>query len=303
MRVLITGANGQLGCELTTVLKAKGNELGEIPGVYFGAEVDAVDRGELDIADDSAVRKWFSEHDPYQVVFNCAAYTDVDGCETDEKAAFRVNAEGPRNLARACASTDAVLVHVSTDYVFPGDEPGSRCEGDPTGPLSAYGRTKLAGERLVLNTAARVHVVRTAWLYGREGHNFVRSMMDLSKHMPSVTVVDDQVGNPTNAADLAFELLRIAQSEEYGLWHATCEGECTWADFAEAIMEEVGESCRVERCTSIQWREMHPGVARRPAFSSLENNHLKQSIGNSMRPWRTALASFVANEVQKVKVG
>lgn len=294
MRILVTGAAGQLGREVVRAVQAMGNELGALPEAYAGAEVHAVDRDGLDIADASAVDAWFGAHGPYDAVFNCAAYTNVDGCEAHEGDARRVNAEGPENLARACASQGAVLVHVSTDYVFSGDEPGARREEDPCVPLSAYGRTKLEGEGRALAANPHTHVVRTAWLYGREGANFVRTMMRLGASHGEVTVVDDQRGNPTNAADLAYALLLIALSDSFGVWHATCEGECSWADFAEAIMGEAGLDCRVSRCTSAEWKAAHPGSADRPAFSGLENGRMKATIGNVMRPWREALASFVA---------
>ena len=296
MKVLVTGANGQLGRELAGLLAAMEGELGNVPAPYRDAEVHAVDRGELDIADAAAVEAWFAARGPYDAVFNCAAYTNVDGCEAHEDDAARVNADGPENLARACTAQGAVLVHVSTDYVFPGDEPGPRRESDPCAPLSAYGRTKLVGEQRALAANPRTHVVRTAWLYGREGGNFVRTMMRLGAQRPEVTVVADQVGNPTNAADLAFELLRIALSDSFGVWHATGEGECSWADFAEAIMAGAGLDCRVARCTSAEWRALHPESAPRPAFSSLENGRLKETIGNDMRPWREALAAFMVRE-------
>lgn len=296
MRALITGAHGQLGRELVYLLTAMKNEAGSAPSAWLNAEVDAVDRDELDISSEIAVDTWFSRHDPYDVVFNCAAYTNVDGCEINEQDAYAVNASGPENLSRACSRTGAVLVHVSTDYVFSGKKPGMRQEDDLCEPVSAYGRTKLAGEQAALALNPRAHVVRTAWLYGHEGKNFAHTMMRLGVENESVTVVCDQIGNPTNAADLAREMLRIALSDSYGIWHATCEGECSWADFAQAIMVESGLNCEVRRCTSEQWKAEHPASADRPAYSSLENGHLARTIGSEMRPWREALASFIAGE-------
>lgn len=296
MRVLITGSRGQLAHELLATLSAMGNEAGEAPAVWAHAQVDAVDRDELDVTDKVAVDAWFASHHPYDVVFNCAAFTNVDGCEAHEAEAFSANALGPENLALACAATGSILVHISTDYVFSGSEPGARKEEDECNPISAYGRTKLEGERRTLMVNPRTHVVRTAWLYGHSGKNFVRTMMYLGAFHKEVTVVDDQVGNPTSAADLTIELLHIALSDSYGIWHVTNEGECSWADFAEAIMAEAQISCRIERCSSVRWKEMNPASAARPAYSSLENVHLARAIGDDMRPWREALSSFMAVE-------
>lgn len=279
MHVLVTGANGQLGRALAQELVQD--------------EVDWVDLPELDISKDPAVEAWFASHAPYGLVINCAAFTNVDGCETDFAAAFAANALGPMNLARACAAQEATFVHVSTDYVFPGTEPGERVESDVPAPISAYGRSKLAGEGLALSANPRTHVVRTAWLYG-DGKNFVRTMLALGKKYDEVTVVSDQLGNPTSAADLAREIVRIARTDFYGVWHCTNEGTCSWADLAEATFELAGVDCRVKRCTSSEWKQMHPESADRPSYSSLKNARLESTIGNGMRPWRTALEDYLA---------
>ncbi|MDO4537207.1 MAG: dTDP-4-dehydrorhamnose reductase [Coriobacteriales bacterium] len=294
MRMLVTGSRGQLGNELRRLVETGRSEIGEVPSCYAGAEVDWIDIDELDIADAAATDAWFSAHGPYDLVINGAAFTNVDGCEADFGTAFSANALGPLNLARACAASGATLVHVSTDYVFPGTEPGERVETDAPAPISAYGRSKLAGEGLALAANPRTHVVRTAWLYGYVGRNFVRTMLGLGSRYDEVTVVDDQLGNPTSANDLAHEILKIAQSDDFGIWHGTCEGTCSWADFTQAIMEEAGLACRVRRCTSADWKSMHPESADRPAFSSLRNAHLERTLGNEMRPWREALHTFIA---------
>jgi dTDP-4-dehydrorhamnose reductase len=194
---------------------------------------------------------------------------------------------------RACARGGATLVHVSTDYVFPGTEPGERAEDDVPAPISAYGRSKLAGEGLALAANPRTHVVRTAWLYG-DGRNFVRTMLGLAGRFDEVTVVSDQLGNPPSAADLAHEILRIALSDSYGVWHCTNEGICSWADLAQAAFELSGSPCTVRRCTSAEWKRMNPQSADRPAYSALRNGHLEATIGNQMRPWREALADYLA---------
>ena len=250
MRILITGSRGQLGNELRRLISTGQAEAGAVPAAYAGASVDYIDIDDLDISRWEAVDAWFGAHGPYDLAINCAAMTNVDGCETNWQGAFAANALGPMNLARACAAQGARLVHVSTDYVFPGTDPEPRVEADVPAPISAYGRTKLAGEGLALANNPRTFVVRTAWLYGYVGKNFVKTMLRLAQTHDHVTVVDDQLGNPTSANDLALQILRLAQTDDYGIYHCTNEGTCSWADFAAAIMREFGTGCRVEPCTS-----------------------------------------------------
>ena len=294
MRILITGGDGQLGCELRKILAMGTAEIGEIPSAYEGAQIVSADVGELDITDDDQVMQFVCDGG-YDLIVNCAAFTDVDGCEANRDLAQRVNAWGPRNLARAAKASGAKLVQVSTDYVFAGDDPRPRREDDQTGPVSVYGHTKLQGERNVLLTCDRTFVVRTAWLYGYEGANFVKTMMRLGASRESVTVVNDQLGNPTHANDLAYEILCIAATDGYGVYHCTNEGTCSWADFAEQVMQHAHLRCRVIPCTSDEYRQMNPTSAKRPAYSSLENAHLTSTIGNDMRPWKNALASYFDN--------
>ena len=292
MRILITGSKGQLGNELTRCIRDMAAEIGPIPAVYAGASVDAVDYDALDISDLNAVNAWFSAND-YDLVINCAAITNVDGCEADEDTAFKVNALGPENLAFACAAQGAKLVHVSTDYVFPGDTPGDRVETDSTEPISAYGRTKLAGEEKALAANPSTFVCRTAWLYGYVGKNFVKTMRRLGEVHGEISVVDDQLGNPTSANDLAYEILKIALTDSYGVYHVTGKGTCSWAQFAQAIMDGSDLACRVVPVTSAQYKATNPGSADRPHFSSLCNLHLKETIGDEMRPWEIALAEYL----------
>lgn len=293
MRVLVTGAGGQLGTELRRCLETMGAEAGPVPEAYRGAEVDYVGRHDLDISDGTAVQAWFAARAPYDLVVNCAAATGVDGCEADEGAAFRVNALGPLNLARACASRGAEFVQVSTDYVFAGDEPGARSEGDPVGPRSAYGRTKLAGEGLALAANPRTYVCRTAWLYGYVGRNFVKTMRRLGASRDCVEVVCDQLGNPTSANDLAYAILLAAQTGEYGVWHMSGRGTCSWADLAARTMERSGLTCEVVPVTSGQYKFAHPGSAERPRFSSLRNARLEATVGDPFRPWQEALDVYI----------
>lgn len=292
MRILVTGAKGQLGNELRRCFETMEAEIGPIPACYADASVDYVDYDVLDISDGTAVEKWFADHE-YDLVINGAAITNVDGCESDEDAAYRVNANGPENLAQACCGQNAKFVQVSTDYVFPGNEAGERTESDPTGSLSAYGRTKLAGEQLALAANPRTFVVRTAWLYGYVGKNFVKTMRRLGSDRDEITVVDDQLGNPTSANDLAYEILKISQTEEYGVYHCTNEGTCSWADFASEIMRLSHLQCRVVPVTSEQYKQANPASADRPHYSALANDRLASTVGNEMRPWKEALSVYI----------
>ena len=295
MRILITGSHGQLGNELRRCLETMEAEIGPIPDCYRGARVDYVDYDVLDIADDAAVGAFFAEHGPYDVVVNCAAVTNVDGCETNEEGAYRVNAHGAENMARATAACGGKIVHISTDYVFPGTNPEPRRETDEVGPISAYGRTKLAGEQLVQAACERSFIIRTAWLYGYVGKNFVKTMLRLAREHGKISVVADQYGNPTSANDLAYEILRLAATEEYGVFHCTNNGTCSWFDFASAVVDAAGIACDKEPLTSAEYKRRFPLSADRPAFSSLDNKHLRDTVGDEMRSWEEALASYMRN--------
>lgn len=294
MKILVTGSRGQLGNELKRILSTGHAEIGPIPTEYATADVDFVDYHELDITDKAAVDERFQDNG-YDLVINCAAATNVDGCEADEEAAFKVNAVGARNLAQAAADAGAKLVHVSTDYVFPGNEAGERVETDATAPISAYGRTKLAGEEAVCAANPKSFIVRTAWLYGYVGKNFVKTMKRLGETHQQVTVVDDQIGNPTSANDLAYEILKLALTDDYGIYHVTNNGICSWADFAKAIMDGFGLDCEVVLVTSAQYKQANPQSADRPKFSALHNKHLEEGIGDEMRTWQDAFAEYVRN--------
>ena len=295
MKILVTGSRGQLGNELRRCLEGGRSEIGPIPPCYGGAAVDYVDYGSLDISDGAAADAWFAVHGPHDLVVNCAAVTNVDGCESDEEGAYRVNALGAENMAKAARACGAKIVHVSTDYVFPGTDPEPRCEDDSTGPISAYGRTKLAGEQLVQAACSRSFIVRTAWLYGYVGRNFAKTMMRLAREHGAISVVGDQYGNPTSANDLAHEILAIAATENYGVYHCTNEGTCSWFDFASAVVDGAGIPCEKESLTSAEYKARFPRSADRPAYSSLRNKRLEDTIGNDMRPWRDALATYLDN--------
>lgn len=288
MKILITGSNGQLGNELQRIIKTGKAEIAKVSENISNAMVIALDIPELDITNFSLVKKSLNEIRP-DVVINCAAATNVDGCETNKDLAFKVNAIGPKNLAIACEEIGAKLVQVSTDYVFSGVGEIPLAEFDLTAPYSVYGKTKLSGENYVKDFSSKYFIVRTAWLYGYVGHNFVYTMKRLGKEKESINVVNDQKGNPTHANDLAYHILKLIETEEYGIYHCTGEGECTWYDFAKKIMELSELNCKVNPCTSDEYKT----PARRPEYSSLDNMMLRCTVGNEMRNWEDALKGFI----------
>lgn len=296
MKIIVTGCKGQLGTEILKQLREGRSEIGPIPEKLLNATVIAVDLPDLDISNYKMVDEFIRRNRP-DVIINCAAYTNVDGCEVNHDAAFKANALGPRNLAQAAEKTGARLVHVSTDYVFSGRENGGVAQDEATipGPISAYGSTKLMGEKYVEQFCHRHFIVRTAWLYSYYGKNFVKTMVNLGKTHEKVTVVNDQMGNPTNAVDLAHHILKLAVSHDYGIYHCTGNGICSWADFATAIMKGAGLSCKVIPCTSAEYAAAHPESANRPAWSALDNRMLRCTVGDEMRDWQEALKDFFAN--------
>ena len=289
MTILITGAKGQLGSELTKILGEGSSELGVLPLFYAQSKVISVDVDELDITDPSSVLSFIEKYKP-SLVFNCAAMTNVDGCETNEEVAYKVNAIGPKNLAIACEQYGSRLLHVSTDYVFSGEGSSPYVESDAPSPSTAYGRTKLAGEKFITSLCSNSCICRTAWLYGYVGNNFVKTMLRLAREKGSLTVVNDQVGNPTSAVDLAYQLLLLGASVETGVFHCTCNGEpVSWFDFASRIVSLAGLDVPVHGCSTAEF----PRPAKRPAYSALDNSRLRSTIGDSMRDWKVSLDSFM----------
>ena len=296
MKILITGCRGQLGTELQKQLRLGYSEIGPIPEKLRSATVIAVDLPELDISNHDQVNDFVRRHHP-DVIINCAAYTNVDGCETNHDAAFAANALGPRNLAQAAEKVGARLVHVSTDYVFSGRENGGvpHDEAAIPGPISAYGSTKLLGEQYVQQFCHRHFIVRTAWLYSYYGKNIVKTVVNAGRKYGRLEFVSDQRGNPTNAVDLAHELLQLCVTHEYGLYHCTGEGVCSWYEFACEIVRLSGVEATVSPCTTAEYKARHPESTDRPAWSALDNRMLRCTVGNEVRPWQQALAEFFAH--------
>lgn len=288
MKILITGGKGQLACQLREILVMGKSEIGALDKIYSDAEVRFTSREELDITKLNDVRNFITGYAP-DIIINCAAYTNVDKCETDFENAFKVNSLGARNLALASQNTKIKLVHISTDYVFNGRGTIPFREYDSPDPVSVYGKTKLLGEQYIRENCSRYFIVRTSWLYGLYGKNFVYTILKAAKEKGHLDVVNDQRGNPTNAEDLAYHILKLALTCEYGIYHCTGKGECSWYDFACKIVEYAGIDCTVSPMTS----EKLNRAAKRPEFSSLDNMMLRCSVGDAMRQWEDALKSFI----------
>ena len=277
-KILVTGCNGQLGKAIQKEYESE------------TAELILTDVADLDITDNAQVLQFVREHKP-QVIMNCAAHTAVDLCEEQWDLAYRINAIGPRNLAIAATQTGAKLMHISTDYVFSGDGDHPYTEFDPVGPNSAYGKTKLEGERFVQQFAKNYFIIRTAWLYG-DGKNFVKTMLKLAGTRDNVSVVKDQFGSPTSAKELAKMMHHLEPTENYGLFHGTCEGSCSWADFADEIFRLAGLPTKVNHITT----EEYGSATRRPAYSVLDNYMLRLTTDFRMADWQDAIREYMEEQ-------
>jgi dTDP-4-dehydrorhamnose reductase len=290
MKILVTGANGQLGKEILVCFQRGYTELGVPEILKEKNSVLGIDIDELDISNLEAVRSYFKKEN-FDAVINCAAYTNVNKCETDTLTAFKANAVGPRNLAIAAEEIGAKLVHVSTDYVFEGNGSVPYVEWDICNPQSVYGKTKYLGEEYVKSFSTKYFIIRTAWLYGYYGANFVKTMRKIATEKGACKVVSDQRGNPTNAADLAHHILKLVSTSEYGVYHGTGKGECSWYEFTKKIVEFSKIDATVSPCTT----EEYPTPAKRPAYSSLDNMMFRATVGDEFRVWTDALEHFIKN--------
>jgi dTDP-4-dehydrorhamnose reductase len=249
-----------------------------------------LDLPNFDVTDLDMVMEKIMYENP-DMIINSAAYTDVDGCENNKETAFKVNALGAKNLAVAAEKVGAKLVHVSTDYIFNGEGEKPYKEYDHSSPRTVYGQSKLLGEKLVKQFSSKFFIFRTAWLYG-EGENFVRTMLRLSEEHDELNVVNDQLGSPTSTVDLAKTIIGLMKTEHYGLYHATCEGQCSWYDFAKKIFEIKNIDIKVNPVKSDEFKR----DAERPKYSVLDNYMLKLIDRNNFRHWEESLKEYLEME-------
>lgn len=278
MKILITGANGQLGKDLMEALSKQN-------------EVIGVDRGELDITSLEDVIKNVASIRP-DVIINSAAFTNVDGCESEADSAYAVNGIGAGNLAIASEKYGCKLVQISTDFIFDGSKTTPLLEYDRPNPLSVYGASKLMGEEMIRDHCSRFFIIRTAWLYGHKGHNFVKTMLKLAETRDTLTVVNDQIGSPTYTKDLVEAINMLICTEEYGVYHCSNDGECSWNEFAKKIFELSGKEVNVLPVSS----EEYGAPATRPAYSVMRNQMLELRFNHKIRHWEDALKDYLSGE-------
>lgn len=277
MRILVTGVRGQLGYDVCRELERRGT-------TYLGTNSDS-----MNITDREAVLKQIKEYHP-DAVIHCAAYTAVDRAEDEPERAFAVNETGTRNIAEACQKINAKLLYISTDYVFPGVGMRPYEVDDAAGPLNVYGKSKLAGELAVKATLEQYFIVRISWVFGEHGANFVKTMLRLAETRNSIQIVCDQIGSPTYTADLCPLLCDMVQTDRYGVYHATNEGECSWAEFAEVIFREVGKAISVEKIPTASYTAVK---ALRPLNSRLSKRSLSRAGFTRLPNWREALFRYI----------
>lgn len=285
-KLLITGCNGQLGRAVNNLYKDR-KDIELVNTDIFEAEGVRA----LDISDIDSVLELVREVKPYAII-NCAAHTNVDGCEKEVDSAYKINAIGPRNLSIAANETGAKMVHISTDYVFGGNGTRPYIEFDDTNPQGMYGKTKLEGEKFVKQFAGKYFIIRTAWLYG-DGKNFVKTMLRLSETNDEISVVNDQIGSPTSTKVLADIIDNLVWTDNYGTFHGTCEGQCSWAEFTEEIFRLKGIKTKVKKITSEEYAAMYPASAKRPAYSVLDNYMLRLTSGYVAQDWKDAIKDYL----------
>jgi len=290
MKILITGISGMLGIDLYQTLREEYEVTGLDRRDFPCSPSPSVNK--IDITDLEAVKELFYWLTPHFVI-HAAAYTDVDGCEKDADKAYKVNALGTRNIALACQKLDIPLLYISTDFVFRGDKETPYDEFDEPHPVNIYGKSKLAGENYLKSFLSRYFIVRSSWLYGQWGKNFVTTVLKLAREKSVLKVVDDQVGSPTYTKDLSQQIKRLVATELYGIYHITNSGRCSWYEFAQEILKLAGiKGVKVTPITSEELARPAP----RPKFSVLENYCLRLSLGNGMREWKEALRDFLTND-------
>lgn len=292
MNILVTGANGQLGSEMRLVATASKDRY-----IFTDVvELPDVETVRLDITDLDAVREMVRTND-VKAIINCAAYTNVDKAEDDQEFCALLNAKAPENLALAMKEVDGLLVHVSTDYVFGGDQYNTPCREDQKGtPTGVYGLTKLQGEQAIAASGCHYIIIRTAWLYSEFGKNFVKTMLMLTSTKPQLNVVFDQTGTPTYAFDLAEAIYDIVENRKYegndGVYHFSNEGVCSWFDFTKMIAEYAGNTeCDIRPCHSDEF----PSKVKRPAYSVLDKTKIKETFGLSIPYWTDSLKKCIKN--------
>lgn len=288
MTILVTGANGQLGCEMRIVSQPSKDR-------YIFTDVveqDGVQTTILDITNLEAIRKIVRDND-VKVIVNCAAYTNVDGAESNQELAELLNAKAPQNLAIVMKEVGGLLVHISTDYVFGKESYNTPCREDMVcTPTGVYGLTKLHGEQNIMASGCKYVIIRTAWLYSEFGKNFVKTMLNLTATRPELKVVFDQVGTPTYAYDLAQAIVRIIERPVEGIYHYSNEGVCSWFDFTKMIAEYSGHTdCNIQPCHSDEF----PSPVKRPAFSVLDKTKIKQTFGITIPYWVDSLKKCLLN--------
>lgn len=276
MKLLVTGVKGQLGYDVCKVLSARGIE-------HRGVDIE-----DFDITNAQATHDYIAAYRPDGVI-HCSAWTAVDRAEDELEKVRAVNAEGPRNIASVCKEIGAKLVYISTDYVFPGTGDRFYEPDDPTGPLGAYGVTKLEGERAVQALLERYFIVRVSWVFGKNGSNFIKTMLRLAETKSELNVVCDQIGSPTYTADLAPLLCDMVVSEKYGVYHATNEGICSWAEFAEEIFRLAGKDVKVNPVPTSEY----PTRAARPLNSRMSKAKLEEMGFSRLPDWHDALARYL----------